>query len=304
MSNLIQNILILGFCWLVAAGGGAYLTLVQQPDEMERLEKAEEVARLKAAEMDALMSDVSVSESLAGEAMTRWKARYKTVPQRLASEDVVRFLNDHTAVGFSPFDISFDGHKEGEYFNRYEFELSGRARWSDLYELIWTIENARVLYRIDNLDLNTDSDHNVEFNFDLTAFYGGAAGISADDRENLPDIPESWFPASSLSNNPFEPLILEELPPNTDDLVDVERAELAMIAGGKAVFFWNETYVGLEPGDKVYLGTLISVDPREGRVMVSLNRGGIADKIELTLDTGASFRQALGPVQLAPSRKQ
>ncbi len=304
MSNLVQNILILGFCWLVAAGGGAYMTLVRQPAEMERLEKAEEVARLKAAEMDALMSDVSVSESLAGEAMTRWKARYKTVPKSLSSEDVVRFLNEHTRTGFSPFDITFDGHTEGDFFNRYEFELTGKAAWTDLYSLIWTIENARVLYRVDNLDLDAGSASMVDFSFDLTAYYGGSAGMSADDRESLPAIPADWYPSPSLSDNPFTPLILSELPPNTDDLVDVERAELAMIAGGKAVFLWNEEYVGLEPGDKVYLGTLISVDPREGRVMVRLNRGGIADEIELMLDTGASYRQAVGPVRLAPSRKQ
>lgn len=304
MSNLVQNILILGFCWLLATGGGAYLTLVQQPAEMSRLEKAEEVARLKAAEMDVLMSDVSVSESLAGEAMTRWKARYKTVPQRLSSEDVVRFLNEHTQSGFDPFDISFKTHREGRNFNRYDFDISGKSNWSNLYELIWSIENSRALYRVSDLEMTSSADAMIDFTFELTAFYGGSAGMSADRLADLPEIPSQWFPATSLGHDPFRPLILNELPPNTDDLVDVERAELAMIAGGKAVFLWNEAYVGLEPGDKVYLGTLKSVDPREGKVVVRLNRGGITDEIEMTLDTGASFRQALGPIQLAPSRKQ
>ncbi|PIQ60100.1 MAG: hypothetical protein COV99_12340 [Bacteroidetes bacterium CG12_big_fil_rev_8_21_14_0_65_60_17] len=304
MSNLVQNILILGFCWLLATGGGAYLTLLKQPAEMSRLEKAEEVARLKAAEMNSLLGDVSASESLAGEAMTRWQARYKSVPGRLSSEDVIRFLNEHTSSGFDPFDITFKAHRESRKFNRFDFDIKGRADWPDLYSLIWSIENSPVLYRVTDLELQASADAMIEFNFELTAFYGGMTGMSADERESLPEIPASWFPSPSLADNPFEPLVLSELPPNTDDLVDVERAELAMIAGGQAVFFWNDSYVGLEPGDKVYLGTLISVDPREGRVVVRLNRGGITDEIELMLDTGASYRQAIGPVRLAPSRKQ
>jgi hypothetical protein len=68
-----------------------------------------------------------------------------------------------------------------------------------------------------------------------------------------------------------------------------------------AVFSLDDQLVSLGVGDPVYLGQIVSVDPREGRVIARLNKGGIIDEIEMVLDTGERFRQAVGPVQLSPS---
>jgi hypothetical protein len=54
----------------------------------------------------------------------------------------------------------------------------------------------------------------------------------------------------------------------------------------------------------VYLGQVTVVDPNVGRVVVRLNLGGIIDEIELKLQSGEQFRQALGPVKMSPVGSQ
>ncbi len=333
MSNMIQNLLVLGFCWLVATGGGVWLTFVQQPAEMDRLEKAEKVARMKQTELTSLMSDMSASEEIANEVVTRWNARYKVVPRTLGSEEVISFLNQHTQTGFTPFDIMFKGMTNGAEYNTYTFDVTGRGHFKNLYSLIWSIENSRQLYRIDNLklshiDIRTVDprtqrpvmDVMVSFDFTLTSYFGGVAGLSATDEaeqgdalpvlaqsidptEDLPQVPLSVLPAREPAGNPFYPHILELIPPNTHNLVDVESAEMVFIANGEAVFKWNDSFVSVGAGESVYLGQIISVDPMNERVTARLNKGGIIDEVVLVLDTGERFRQAIGSSQIAPTQK-
>lgn len=331
MSNLVQNLTILAICWLLATGGGVYMTFFEQPAEMDRLEKAEKVARMKQAELSSLMTEMTQSEEIADEVVVRWNARYKVVPRTLSSEDVIAFLNEHTANGFQPFDIVFKGHNTSRNFNTFTFDVTGRGHFPALYELIWSIENSRQLYRVNNLKLThmdlrsvdprtgrEKMDVMVSFDFTLEAFYGGIAGLSVEDEladvpgaiahridpsADLPHVPESVLPPRRVAGNPFYPVILDAVPPNSDNLVNVEEAKLTLIANGEAVFEWMDTFISVGAGDPVYLGQLISVDPRNGRVVARLNKGGIIDEIEMVLDTGDLFRQALGPVQLAPSQK-
>ena len=323
--------MVLTACWFMTFGGGVYATYVYQPDEMKRLEKAKQVANMKQAELSALMAEMGDSESRASTVSSRWNSRYKIVPKTLGSEDVVAFLNEHTRTGFNPFDITFKSHEESEQFYKLVFAIDGRGDFNNLYELIWAIENSRQLYRIDNLklthfDLITgDPQTNqqrlevlVSFSFEIHAFYGGVAGLSASDGlndtdgnsqfsdnelyANLPAVPDHVLPARNAVMNPFHPLILENIPPNTYNRVDMEEAELLYIVGTDAVILWNDEEWVIGIGDPVYLGQVISVDPRNGTVIARLNKGGLIDQIELKMDLGDLYKQARGSVQLAPTR--
>ena len=331
MSNLIQNLIILSVCWLIALGGGVYTTYFVQPDEMERLEKAEQVARMKQAELSALVAEMSESESRADDVVTRWNTRYKIVPRTLGSEEVIRFLNENSDAGFDPFNITFGGLVETADFNRFDFSIQGRGDFDSLYRLVWAIENHRTLYRIEGLELNhfdllTDDPNTgqkrldvvVSFSFRLHAYFGGAVGLSASDESegapqsmyfsdsdmdtSLPPVPDHVLPSPQAGMNPFHPLILENIPPNTYQHVNIEEAELVTIVGTEAILEWNEQEYRLGIGDPVYLGQLISVDPREGKVVASLNKGGILDRVELSMNLDQLYNQARGKVQLTPAR--
>ncbi|MDX1440136.1 MAG: hypothetical protein R3284_09550, partial [Rubricoccaceae bacterium] len=56
----------------------------------------------------------------------------------------------------------------------------------------------------------------------------------------------------------------------------------------------------LNQGDRVYLGRITSIDPNNASVVIDLNKGGIRERVELDLQTGERYRQAMGPVQLNP----
>ncbi len=331
MSNLIQNLVILSVCWLFAAGGGIYATYFMQPDELERLEKAEQVARMKQAELASLMAEMGDSEGVANSVVTRWNARYKVVPRTLGSEEVIRFMNDHSEYGFEVFNVSFDELAETDDFNRYVFEVDGRGDFDALYELVWSIENDRQLFRIEELELDHSEvisddpltggkrmDLMVSFTFELHAYFGGAVGLSASDSAegapqslnfsatdmstSLPNVPAHVLPAPRAASDPFTPLILENIPPNTKGLLDMAEATLVSIVGDRAVLIWEDEEFSVAIGDPVYLGQVISVDPREGKVIASLNKGGILERIELSMDLDQLYNQARGNVQLSPAR--
>lgn len=307
MSNLLQNMIVLGFCWLLATGGGVYVTYFKQPAERERLEKAEKVARMKQAELTALMSEMSESESVTSEIVTRWNARYKEIPQTLGAEEVIAFLNQHTRVGFDPFDITFKADRKGTKFNTYVYGISGKGYFPHVYRLIWALENSRQLYRVHNLELDhmnlttTDKESGrprldivVDFTFELEAFYGGVAGLSISDvvesegdgapaispEDNLSAVPDDVLPMKDPPLNPFYPLIMEQIPPNTRNQVDIESATLLAVVDGKGKFAWDNTVVDVSVGDAVYLGQVISVDPEKGTVTARLNKGGLIDQVQ------------------------
>ncbi len=329
MSSIYQNMIILGLCWLIVTGGGIYVTFFDQPSEMERLEKAEKVARMKQAELAALMAEASETEDRSSEMLTRWNARYKLIPKTLAPEAIIGYLNELTATGFKPFDIVFRDHIEGDEFNTFRFDLSGRGKFARVYNLVWSLENNRQLYRVSDLKLThfdlitRDEDTQVEhldivvdFDFKLDVYYGGAAGLSADDEylagvemggdpiqtptADISQLPDGILPDRKPGRNPFFPLIMENIPPNSHGLLNLEEAKLISIVGGKAVFEWNGDYQSLGVGEDVYLGQLTSIDPQTGIVHARLNKGGIIDEIELSLSMGDSFRQAVETVNLGP----
>lgn len=330
MASIYQNLLVLGICWALVFSGGFYITFFDQPEEMERLEKAERVAQLKQAELASLMAEAMVTEERSTEVVRRWKSRYKLIPKTAGSEEVIGLLNSLTKKGFKPFDISFKDHIEGEAFNTYLFDITGRGYFNYVYKLIWELENAQKLYRISNLKLNhfdlitidpetqrKQLDVMVSFSFILETFYGGAAGLSATDYYNtdgdeidrgipwpmgdITQLPDGILPPRNPVKNPFFPHILESIPPNTAGLLEIEDSELISIVGDKAIFETKDGFESIGVGDNIYLGQIISIDPRLGIVRARLNKGGIIDEIELYLDTGERFRQALGPVSLIPS---
>lgn len=328
MPAFLQNVLMLALCWIVATGAGVYLTFFQQPEELERLQKLEKVERLKEAEVATLLAEESASARLAEEVLTRWRARYKFIPDSLTSAHVVGFMNDLTSRGFENFDLDYEGIDHTSDYSTHTFRISGKGYFTSLYRFIWEVENHRDFYRISDLELShidlisTDRDTGrermrimVAFDFKLESFFAGATGLSAPEPSlfaseedgvwaaagDLPPVPREVLPKERPNINPFFPLIMEDLPPNTRELVNVEAVELVSIVGDQAVFKEGDRYRTVSKGGEVYLGILDVVDPSEGRVVARLNKGGIIDEVEMVLQSGERFRQALGSVRLSPA---
>lgn len=327
--NIGNNILILVTAWLVVTGTGFYVTFVEQPKNLEQIQKAEQLANLKQQEVTSLLAEVASTKEMADDAVRNWHARYKIIPDTLRSPSVVRYLNNLTTSGFKNFDVELAGIQRRPDFSYYSFDVKGRGYYSSLYRFIWEVENNRLFYKIRNLNVehidlkDTEPDNGnerlrvmVAFTFTLDAYFAGRDGLSAPEIMNAgmfegdelpvaraderPPVPARYLAAAQPRGNPFFPSVLDQLPPNTYDLLEVDDANLVAIVGDKAVFQDTDGMHRLGVGDKVYLGYIKVVDPKKDLVVVHLNKGGIVDEVELGLHAGERFRQALGPHSLAP----
>ena len=313
MSNEVLNTLILSVFLAAAGGAGYYVTQKQQPAELERVEGEIEALEARRAEVETLIAQEASSSEEAAATLARWNTRYKVLPTELSSADVVAYLNALSGRGFQRFDLSLTGVTPGPTASYYTYQVTGEAYFESLFAFVWHVENGRGLYRIRDLSVKKrvttvgESEESpgrqvilAEFAFAVDAFYSTNRDISAPDSAIAP--PPEAFPARRAAVNPFFPFILDELPPNTDDLVDVEADRLVSVIGGVAVFERGGQLRQLRSGARVYLGRIADVDPTRARVTVDLNKGGVRERVELDLETGERFRQALGRQTLTPSR--
>ena len=327
-SKVLYNIILLAVLWVAVVGVGIYVTMFEQPDRLERVEKAVKVEQLKVSELASLTSEHMNAQNLADEAVQRWRSRYKVIPDSLSGPAVVGYFNELTKRGFENFDVRYQGASAGEDYNTHTFDVTGRGYFTDLYRIIWELENNRYFYRIGNLkldhiDLVTEDKETgreqmkvmVSFDFKVSAFFGGAEGLSAPGEDgtanenalpvsraksDMPPVPSSVLPNARPDINPFFPLIMDRIPPNTHGLINVEAAELVSIAGGLAYFREDGELRTAAEGDNVYLGQITEIDPIEGVVRARLNKGGIIDQVELELQSGEMSQRSVGAINRAP----
>lgn len=310
MSNDILNTIILSVLLAAAVGAGYFVTQKQQPERLTAIEAEIEAIENRDAEVETLIAQEAQASQEAAQTLARWNTRYKVLPSALASPDVVSYLNALSARGFDRFDLSLSGVTPGPVASYYTYQATGAAYFESLFSFIWHLENSRGLYRVRDLTvkkkvMNVTRDGVerqvvlAEFALAVDAYFSTNSDISAPDSAVVP--PPEAFPPRRAAINPFFPYILESLPPNSDDLVDIETDGLLSVIGGTAVFNRGESMRQLRSGDRVYLGRIASVDPARGRVVVDLNKGGIRERVELDLETGERYRQHLGRNEMVPT---
>ena len=308
MLNAYTISTLLLFLLVLAVGtAGYYETEVAQQEEMQRIEEAKEVHRLNQALEKDLFAQEAVSSERAAEMTRKWHARYKYIPARMETHDVVNYLESLSSGGFEQFSVSLQSQGATQDFRYYLFKIRGTAYYPSLYQFVWKLENNRNFYQIDNLQLdytdvfkkNDDTGlqrrlEMVNFSMQIKVFYAGVDGLSAPE-EVLVEIPETLFPRPTPHHNSFYPLVRTDLPPNDELLVDVEKADLISIAGNRAVFEDDRGQFVLEEGDDVYLGKITEIDPLDIVVRVYLNKGGAEEIVEKRIQVGETELQSTHP---------
>lgn len=296
----ITNSLILFLCLVLLGGAGYYMTEVHQPKQLQKIDDTIKLAKLEQAEVSKLLVDHASSKSLAEESLARWKTRYKEIPANMNTADMVLYLENLTSSGFEQFDIVLQGITDKQDFSYYTFKVKALSTFSQMYHFVWHIENNREFYRINDLKVvhKTIYKENratqvprrydmVEFSFTLEAYFNAKYGIAAAEDE-LIDVPEALLPNHDAAHNSFYPLIRTDLPPNDELLLDIEKAKLVSVVGDRAIFETESYSYIVRAGDRIYLGSILSVDPRTASVRVEQNRGGQVFTIDLKLEVDAT----------------
>jgi len=285
--KLRSTLSLIALLVLIVAAGIVYIFIIQQGSLSEKQDKLTELnansydpeelrirydqLKLRSAILDSVLS-----------------SRKFNIPKDLSSIKFYNFVNGIVAnfSEHSQVNIEFQGMQQDKDFFFYDYHLTGSGFFNEIYQLIYSIEEGKELKKINTVNLGNliKSDEEniplflVSFEMNVQVYFSSDSRFAPKD-----------FVENNLVNGPiydaFYPLIRNEIPPNVDELLDVQGGKLlalipegAFIADAK-----GNTYLVWE-GEQVYLGYLTKIDYEQNNVSFILNKGGIIEKVNLELD--------------------
>lgn len=249
--------------------------------ELDELNKNKYDTEELQAQLDTLKNRASILDSILA-------LRKFNIPMNLKQSRFYDFVNT-VARRFSPIsfvNIEYVDMISKEHFNYYRYRLTGTATFNDFYKIIFAIEQSKELKKVENVratsfvEVDEDGVPHFLVNYSVTAM----VYYSHNDRFASKDLVENKLVPNRLYDI-FYPLIRNEIPPNTDNLLDVQTARLlALVPEGAFLSDASGNTYLLWEGDEVYLGYLTKIDYENNTVTFILNIGGIIEKNTITLD--------------------
>ncbi len=289
MNRKIKNtIILIVILVMIIIAGGAYTFLFQRGNIKDKERQISDL-NLNAYNTEDLLKRLDSLKGDAAQLDSILNLRKYNIPVNLHQSNFYDFVNK-LSFTFNPnthVNIEYVELIEDVNFKQYSFELTGTASFNDLYKLIFAIEQSKELKKVtecnfkDFVFVNEDqiAYYLVDFSIDVLVYFS--------DNDNFAS---SVIKENRLVPNPiydiYYPLIRNEIPPNVNNLLDVQAAELlALIPDGAFVANSSgETFLLIE-GDPVYLGYLTEIDFENDEVHFILNKGGIIEKVTLTLES-------------------
>lgn len=288
MNRKIINTLALVTILLLIIIGGSIFSFVVQKGKID--EKTKELNSLNAntSNTEELLTKLDNLKSRAAELDSILSLRKFNIPIKLKQSDFYDFVNK-ISYNFAPdsyVNIEYAELINQQHYNYFTYKLSGTAYFNDVYKLIYAIEQSKSLKKIltctftnfVSVDEEGAPHYYVNYTFKVAVYFSeNDQYASAVTKENR------------LVPNPiydiFYPLIRNEIPPNVDNLLDVQAAQLlALIPEGAFITDSKGVTYLLWEGDQVYLGYLTEIDYDNNEVHFVLNKGGIIEKVTLELD--------------------
>ena len=284
--KLISTLSVLALLIIILVVGGIYLFVIQRGAISERQEKLDELNK-NVYDPVELNERYLALEKRSAELDSILANREFNIPQNVSSIKFYNFIN--TIVANFPevtqVNVEYLRQAPDKEFFFHEYKVSGGGNFNDVYKMIYAIEQSKELKKINKLSLSNlirteDEVPLFLVNFELIA----QVYFSIDNR-----FAPAEFVENKLSTEPiydaFYPLIRNEIPPNIDNLLDVQGARLlALIPEGAFVADTKgNTYLVWE-GEQVYLGYLTKIDYDNNTVSFILNKGGIIEKVTLELE--------------------
>jgi hypothetical protein len=294
VSYIIRNSIALGVILLLILGTGIFMTMFSLPKKSKTLD-----VEIKKVENDLqntpdLANNYNVAVAQLEESKKRWETRNKDVPQKDITGETYGYFNNTIEVsGEVKLDMSYVGPTDFGRYGYNVYTLKGEATFDNLFKFIWYTENGRRLFKISNLSLRGYEQKSKEsgetkilvlFDMELQAYYSSIPELNvAPSQRNVVPV--------TLTTNPFFPLIFREIPPPQGDEIEIERSILNAVIPGKAfIIDQKQKSRSLEVGDKVYLGYVTKIIPDQGKVECLLNKGGVAERYELTIRLGSPIK--------------
>ena len=198
-------------------------------------------------------------------------------------DDVFDFLNRVNAEGGNQmyYDYIYTDSIPSSEYGIIESSIAGYGRYDALTDFVNRIEHSQLLNKVSNLTISParqdDDLHTVNFSFELESYY---------EKTNLFDSLGRNFSINldeEISNyNPLFPLIQPTVQANVNGLTDIRGSRLIGMTDNR-VFVRDQTgrIISLKQGDRVYLGSLVSIDLQNKKATFNLDVGGIEEVVTL-----------------------
>ena len=288
MSYAIRNTLVLFVVLLIFLGAGWGWLKFSYGDTLAKLESELETKEARLSQLETVLADYDYMQDKLTSTLQRWEFYPKSLLGESSIQETYRYL-ESIAGRRASFDYEFKLSKivnEGEivYAN---YQLKGQGQYGNIYRFIQYIEKSKPLYKIESLDLSRPSgSRSLQGEVDITIKFKGI--FASENNTKLTREGDQFELASvqySSSYDPFKPFILNILPPNTGNLLEIERAKVIAIMKGVAYIQGRSGEMKtMRVGDRVYLGVLEKIDLRKREVVFTMNRGGIFEKETLRLE--------------------
>jgi len=287
MDRKLKNTLILLVIFLVLiALASVYLFIIQKGKIEDRQKRIQELS-LNSYNTEELLEQLKALKKRVAQLDSILAIRKYNIPVQTPQSKFYDFVND-ISYYFQPesyVNIEYVEAIEGKEYHSYTYKVTGTTYFDEFYYLVYAIEQSKELKKIssctiDNFVFVEQSGiphYQVGFNLTVKVFF------SSSDRFVSSNFRENQLRPNTIYDI-FYPLIRNEIPPNTDGLLDVQTAQLlALIPDGAFLSDAKGNTYLLWEGDKVYLGYLTAIDFEKNQVDFILNKGGLIEKINLTL---------------------
>jgi hypothetical protein len=288
MTRKLKNTLaLIGLLLFILTAGGAYILIFQRGELSAKEEKLRELkANDYNTEQLTLQYEDLYKRSMILDSVLA--ARKFNIPQSLSSVKFYDFVTQLTN-GLSEdtkVDVEYGEQKQERDFFYYEYKVKGTATFNELYKFIYGIEQSKELKKITSITLGSLVKNEKEEGPKFLVAFALVVHVyySNDNRFATAEFVENNLSARPLYDA-FYPLLRNDIPANTDGLLDVQGAKLlALVPEGAFLSDASGGTFLLWEGEPVYLGYLTSIDYKNNRVKFIINRGGVIEKVELYLE--------------------
>ncbi len=288
MTRKLKNTFALvGLLLFILIAGGAYILIFQRGELSAKEEKLRELKandynteQLNLQYEDLYKRSVVLDSVLA--------ARKFNIPQNLSSVKFYDFVTQLTnrLSEDTKVDVEYGEQKQERDFYYYEYNVKGVAPYNDLYRFIYGIEQSKELKKITSINLGSlvknEKEEGPKFLVAFTLVVH--VYFSNDNRFATAEFVENDLVARPLYDA-FYPLLRNDIPSNTEGLLDIQGAKLlALVPEGAFLTDATGNTFLLWEGEPIYLGYLTSIDYKNNKVKFIINRGGVIEKVELYLE--------------------
>ncbi|MEX0906349.1 MAG: hypothetical protein WD604_15035 [Balneolaceae bacterium] len=279
MSYAVRNTIVLLIALIVIYGAGyAYMHFFQ----LTEIETLEEIISEKQAELNQksmIAEGVPALREQFNEAEAFINTYDKTIFGRNHPDEVYRFLSLINTISNVDFNFTYSDSSITDNYGEIESQINGTGSHRGVMNFINGIENSDPVQKINAVTITPVGEAggytDVNFTFNLRSFYDRTGSFESN---RTPGISTRSL---SSSHNPFYPLI-RNIEPNDEGLVNSENSRLVGV-GNSRIYLLNQegTLVTLQPGDRVYLGRLETINVQDGKAEFRLNKGGIIELVTL-----------------------